>query len=67
MSETPEALWARLPLEVQHEVDGLVTEHRTASAVKTIRKSGVTPRPGIAEAQAVYQHRMSVLKPPPRF
>jgi hypothetical protein len=67
MSETPEALWARLPLEVQYELDNLVKEHRSASAVKLVRKSGVTPRPGIAEARDVYEYRLAILKPPPRF
>ncbi|WP_020664405.1 hypothetical protein [Amycolatopsis benzoatilytica] len=67
MSETPEAMWARLPLEVQHELDGLVKEHRSASAVKLLRKADVSPRMGIAEARDVFEYRKSILKPPPLF
>ena len=67
MTETPEAMWARLPLEVQHELDDLVKEHRSASAVKLLRNADVVPPLGIAEARDVFQYRTSVLKPPPRF
>ncbi|MFI5608358.1 hypothetical protein [Amycolatopsis sp. NPDC051903] len=61
------ALWATMPLDLQFEVDKLVSDNRPAQALKVIRKWGLDPKPGIAESRAVTDYRASVLKPPPRF
>ncbi|MEU4666444.1 hypothetical protein AB0F91_00405 [Amycolatopsis sp. NPDC023774] len=61
------ALWAQMPLDLQFEVDQLVSANKPAAALKMIRKWGLEPKPGIAESRAVTDYRKSVLKPPPRF
>ncbi|MGW4483305.1 hypothetical protein ACWEOE_05645 [Amycolatopsis sp. NPDC004368] len=65
--EAARALWAQMPLDLQFEVDRLVSNHQPAAALKVIRKWGLNPKPGIAESRAVTDYRASVLKPPPRF
>ncbi|WP_326566605.1 hypothetical protein VSH64_32740 [Amycolatopsis rhabdoformis] len=65
--EAARALWAQMPLDLQFEVDRLVTDHQPAAALKVIRKWGLDPKPGIAESRAVTDYRTSVLKVPPRF
>jgi hypothetical protein len=61
------ALWNSLPEDLRTEVDRLVTAHQPASAIKLLRKAGLTPSPGIAESRDLADLRARELNIGPRF
>ncbi|MFD8499001.1 hypothetical protein [Amycolatopsis sp. NPDC059657] len=54
--------WPKLSAELRTEIDSLVVARRNIQAIAAFRdRSGLEPRPGLAEAVELLQHRYDVL------
>jgi hypothetical protein len=56
------ALWDRLSVEVQAEVDGLVSAGRSVQAVAVMRERAGLPAPGLHECVDLVDQRFRVLR-----
>lgn len=56
------ALWDRLSVEAQAEVDGLVSAGRNVQAIAVMRERAGRPTPGLHECVDLVDQRFSVLR-----
>ncbi|SDY27929.1 hypothetical protein SAMN05421504_10516 [Amycolatopsis xylanica] len=57
-----QAVWPRLSAELRAEIDDLVVARRNIQAIVAFRdRSGIEPRPGIANAAELLQYRLDAL------
>ncbi|WP_053648892.1 MULTISPECIES: hypothetical protein [unclassified Streptomyces] len=58
---TPHELWTALPEETRERVDALVVRRLKMRAVKEMRESGVSPRPGLYDCAELVAARTEIL------
>ena len=56
-------LWATLPAELRDQIDEMIRAGRRIQAIADFRnRSGLTPKPRLAQAVALVEHRETMLK-----
>ena len=56
-------LWATLPAELRDQIDEMIRAGRRIQAIADFRnRSGLTPKPRLAQAVSLVEHRETVLK-----